>query len=508
MTRPLWSFRLRLLGLVAVALAMPPLPEAGTIEWAKAVNKVLAEIQDANPGQLVDGSEKLLALYGKCTGCRQQAYASRDDRLERLGERPLLHQVQEAEFSEDPVSLSRLYLETGRAEAARDLATRELRRTRFLERRLDLMEVLAGAEHDLGHQKASRKLTRQLLQETPVSSRYCDKALHWMTWLGEDPVIDPTSFMPRDIVTRVEELRRLEQRRGDDAYVGCAMFHALVRWDWFIASSKQVNVSVDPDVLALFPEGIDQPLEDLARRTSDPSARASILLEAARRWITRSDRPRLAGLIEEALRAGPARNIQAGVLVQELYNLPFDQEREREALVQRLIDRFPDSETAVAGCVEFWGILNSPRSDFSSLVPEWKTSCSSLFQRGPNLVRRWQNLIMYTPRDSGRAVEAIPILQAMHPPDEVAPAILLRLSAALREENPEKAWELERLAIHHPQFPGLGHSQDPRIGDFFYWSLFSIPESMKRAEDHDDQETAEFLKELFDRRPGGVRIKL
>jgi hypothetical protein len=70
-----------------------------------------------------------------------------------------------------------LLVETGRATEAKRIVTGELRRTRFLEPRLALLEVLGETEGKLGNLKNQRRLARQLIQETPISLDYCDKAL-------------------------------------------------------------------------------------------------------------------------------------------------------------------------------------------------------------------------------------------------------------------------------------------------------------------------------------------
>ena len=89
----------------------------------------------------------------------------------------------------------RLLIATGRAEEVEAVVTPALKQSTFIEQRLRLLEVLGESYARLGETKRLRPLAKQLLRESPISAIrppfpwiYCEKALRWMSWLGEQPL--------------------------------------------------------------------------------------------------------------------------------------------------------------------------------------------------------------------------------------------------------------------------------------------------------------------------------
>jgi len=466
------------------------IPTLGTLAWAEAVEKTRDDFYRAdNTADLVARSARLLALYHGCTVCRDQIYRLLDYKLKEVyRDENALTKVQEVEFAHDPVSLGRLLARTGRAQEAKRIVTAELRHTRFLERRLALLEVLAEADTKLGDQASARKLARQLLEKAPASPNYCEKALHWMAWLGEEALPDEEFTIPAVTPATFRRVREMEAQRGNDTYVSCLFNHELLSWDRYVREMQQVHVRVDDDVLALCPNGIDVPQQELARRTTDPKARASILLNVARRQFPRAG-PVSIRLISEAKAAGSAPSIQAGAKQMEFATLNLLNDRkEIETLALELIGRFPNSEASCEACEYYWYAITYPWPAFSNRIPEWREKCLSVINGCPDRTQRWKMIGGSFPSVGEHSGEVYEAIVAMKPPDEVLPMVLLRQSEALSKADSMRAWEVEREAIHHPEFSGFSRSSDQH-GD-----------QQLRAESHGDYETALYL-ELLSPRP-------
>jgi hypothetical protein len=251
---------------------------------------------------------------------------------------------------------------------------------------------------------------------------------------------------------------------------------------------KQLNLPVDDEVRALFPNGIDEPQQELARRTTDPKARASIFLSVARRQFPRAG-PVSLKLVSEAKAAGSAPSIQAGAKQMEFaaLSLPGDR-KEIEAHALEVIGRFPDSEASCEACEYYWYAITYPWPAFSNRIPEWREKCLSVINGCPDRTQRWKMIGGSFPSVGEHSGEVYEAIVAMKPPDEVLPMVLLRQSEALSKADSIRAWEVEREAIHHPEFSGFSRSSDQR-GD-----------QQLRAESYGDYETALYL-ELLSPRP-------
>ena len=472
----------------------PPGPasnaEPGTIEWAEAVvaagQNLFQEAPDSTT--LVKRYETLLALYQGCTSCRKRTYEGLDNLLKAKYYDPqALHRMQEAEFKDDPISLGRLYVQTGRLDEAEKIVSDAMKQGGLVERQLDLLEVLGEARSRRGDVRGAQKIARRLLSEMPVSRRYCDRALKWLATLGEEPPPPDDSFHYSDFPVRFERIRNLERVRGNDPYVSCFYSHELVFYDRWVNQRSPYGPPVPAETASLYPKGIDQALKDLAYRTSDPKVRAAILLTAS---FSKSmkDRAEAFALAGEAKSAGTARSIQVGAALQELEVFPVGPDGWRtkyEALVVRLIDTFPEYEAACDGCVAYWSAVNNPWPEFSNRMREWQRRCGETMRSCRNPVDRWLNIASSVGTGVPHAKEVYETLLTFDLPEEVVPLAQLRLSEAIRKSEPERAWQLEREAIHHPECPGLSNR------DF--------GGSARRAEQNGDFETALFVSLLSPR---------
>jgi hypothetical protein len=471
------------------------IPEPGTIEWAEALvaagGSLLQEAPDSTT--LVKRYERLLALDQGCTSCRKRIYEGLENLLKAKYYDPqALHRIQEAEFRDDPISLGRLYVETGRLDEAEKVVSDAMKQGGRVERQLDLLEVLGEARSRRGDVRGAQKIARRLLSEVPVSRRYCDRALKWMATLGEEPVSFEDSFHYSDFPARFERIRNLERARGNDPYVSCFYSHELLFYDRWVNQRSPYGPPVPEETASLYPKGVDQALLDLAHRTPDSKVRAAILLTASFRKSMK-DRAAAFALAQEAKAAGTARSIQVGVALQELEVFPVgpDEERKKyEALVVRLIDSFPEYEAACDGCVAYWSALNYPWPEFSNRMGDWQRRCGETMRSCRNPVDRWRNIAYSFGTAVPHAKEVYETLLTFDLPEPAVPLVRLRLSEAIRSSEPKRAWQLEREAIHHPEYPGLSNSE-------------LLGGSALRAEQNGDFETALFVSLLLPRSFGG-----
>jgi hypothetical protein len=459
------------------------IPAPGTLEWVQALNAAAEGFhkETRNPRELLDQYRPILALYQGCTACKKQTYRQLEHLLQvRFHDKPTLLDVQQVEFADDPASLGRVLVKAGQPRKAKAVVRQALKHEEFVESRLKLLEVLAGAQADLGALRQARSLAKRLLAETPVSRDYCEQALKWRMWLGESPLPDETILDPRSYATKIESVRQLERERGNDPYVSCLYAHYLQSLDRYLEGMKGVGVRKEESAQSLFPDGIEAPLLELARRTPDPKVRASLLLNVAFSMLTK-DRVKGLSLVREAKAAGAAPSIQVGTRRMELSFIDFQahrEEGERNAL--ELIDHFQEYEASCEACALYWSVLNFPWPEYSNRIPEWRKKCRGLLERCPNRTEAWTSISYSFGTGNENAREVYEGLLATDPPDSVLPIVLLRLSDAIRPVDPARAWQLERRAIRNPEYPGLYRSED-RGG------------SLEHAESNGDFETALFL---------------
>ncbi|HEX5044794.1 MAG TPA: hypothetical protein VFV75_17980 [Candidatus Polarisedimenticolaceae bacterium] len=455
------------------------LPAPGALAWAEAVAKAREDFDHAGTGnELAAPYRRLTELYGDCAGCRDGLRRWLERKLKAIpadeGTGTLTLAV---ESDLDPLSRGRLLVQTGRAKQAEQLVTAELQRTTFPEHRMELLEVLGEAKGKLGDAAAQRRIATQLLEQVPVSFNYCDRALVWMSWLGEEPLpsqefVDPASFQQV-----FDRLRALEIARGNDAYASCRVYHTLELWNRTGEGPKR------------FPQGIAGPLRDLARRTTDPKVRASLLLAAAFHVFATPDAKQALPLIREAKAVRDLPSIELGAWRFETIALSLQGRELRQVLAVRMIDRYPRSEASCEGCVEYWNALHHPYPELPpDRTEDWREKCLPVLRQCPDQVASWSRLSTVS-SDAGRSRDMCQAILDMGPPDEVVPAVLLRLAGALRDSEPQRAWENERAAIVHPEYPGLDHEFE------------KYAERQQRAERHGDFETALYLELLT---PHGV----
>jgi hypothetical protein len=461
--------------------------EPGTIPWAEAFAAASEDIRKEAPDSkvVVARYERLLALLRGCTECRRQTYRELEQLLNyEFHDLQALHRIQETEFRDNSVSLGRLYVETCRLDQAEQVVSKSLKRGGFVERRLDLLEVLAEARLARGDVRGARRIAGRLLEETPASRDYCDRALKWLAMMGEEPLPLEKGVGIYDFPARFARVRNLERARGNDPYVSCLYSHELLQYDRRV-SSKNRSGPLPAEVASLYPKGVDEPLHELALRTSNPKIRSSILLSLAFKKLM-EDRKAALALVREAKGAGASRGIQVGALRQELElsSLATSEDRaEYEALSLRLIDVFPEYEAACDGCIGYWSALNHPPPEFSMRIEEWNGKCGELLNRCPDAADRWQRIGAILPVGLPESKQAYERILALHLPDAAVPPLLLRLSEAIRRSEPERSWQLEREAIRHPEYPGLSRMEVR--GD-----------SALRAEQSGDFETALFVSLL------------
>ncbi|MBI3450937.1 MAG: hypothetical protein HY049_18730 [Acidobacteria bacterium] len=398
---------------------------------------------------------------------------------------PAIRRVLEAEFVDDPLSLGRLLNDEGRFLEARHAAELALKHTRFVEKQLDLVEVLANAHAHLKELDEAGRLARRLLDDTPVSSHYCEKALRWWAWLGEEPVPDEHFYRPSDFISKFEHLRELERTRGNVPYVSCLYNHDLLFWDKFVTGSASIGVPVADDVRSLFPDGIEVPQKQLARRTQDPKTRAAILHSVAWRYWTKDTRQSEL-LFREAGETATWRSIEVGTLTSPLLGDDSEHGSELERRALRLINDFPEYEASCEGCVMYCQALMQPWPKFSNRVSEWAGKCLRLMNECPG--DQWGQVVGFFPPANDRAREVYEALLKSGVPDEVIPMLLMRLRAAIGKTDPTLSWSLARKALGNPEFPAV--MLEPRAGAL----------SQREAEEAGDYRSALFL-ELLARHP-------
>ena len=433
--------------------SLASIPPPGTVEWAQAVAAAQEEAWSVQgPEDLERCYKRLLTLYRECRACRRKIVEILERRLEyRPGDATAIRRVLEAEFADDPLSLGRLLNDGGRFEEAKSTVEASLEHTRFVERQLDLLEVLASAHAQLGELSDAGRMARRLLDDTPVSSQYCEKALRWWAWLGEEPVHAEMSFSPHDFISKFEHVRELERTRGNVPYVSCLYNHYLLLLDRYILGMSSAGESVPDDVLSLFPDGIDVPQQQLARRTSDPKVRAALLLNVAWRYWTK-DQHQYELIVREAREAASWRSIEVGTLVTPLMSIP-EARTELEHRALRLIDDFPEYEASCEGCFMYWEALTLPWSQFPNRVKEWEGKCRKLMNECP--VEHWRHVVGFLGTANENSKEVYEALLENGVPDDVLPFLLLRLRTAIGKTDPKRSWSLARRALRHPEFPAM-----------------------------------------------------
>jgi hypothetical protein len=430
-----------------------------------------------NAKELVASYEPLMALNRDCTTCRQRLR----ERVEYLLKNNFNDSVEidqiDEKFAETPLELSRVLLRTGRFEDAHALALREMKKAEFVEDRLRWVEILAEASSRLGNTREAERLIRRLREETPVSPEYCTKVSTWHAWLHGSPVPPMKLTNDSEVVHAVQGMRSLQNNEATDPDDSCLLSHLLVSAGSFASYFKSTEGVGLTGFRALYPEGAESAQLDLARRTQDPKIRAAILLSAANTWRGALGRSGALALIREAKAAGQMPEIEMGALREELSVLyPQSPPEEREqvrALAQTGIARFPTHEVSCVACEQDWyATISVP--DSSPEVPRWWKTCGPYMDRCPDRIDRWTRM--------ASSIGARPDEMGGHPPPEAIPRLLLSRSDAVRPSEPDRALELEREAVRHPQYPGSG--------DTYQF------ERQMRAEDAGDFETALYLELL------------
>lgn len=468
-------------GVPEVSLGNVAPPALGSVEWAVGLDEALRDAERARTSQeLIARSDRVLALYAECPPCRE---ATREHLRHRLADgfrdAQAAEQVEEAGLSSDPVGLSRFLLRAGGHEQARKVAADHLRSIRFVDRRLELLSVLARAHEALGEAGRARSAARRLLAEAPVSADYCRRAVEWWR-LADDELariedaLDPPTYAA--YVERVHELGRTPERM---AYFGCHQSNLILDLASGQAGFPGGEVPQDPV----------EALRLLASETPDPKVRAAILLSAATQRM--SGGPGGVGalpaealpLIRDAAACGDSASIQVGALDLERRALTIVHRDEEAGSVARMIvARYPDYLAACGACETDWYSLLQ-RPDLAAQVPEWSERCSAILAECPDRLRLWSAVASSygTAREESAQVHAA--LLAASPPDEVVPLLLLRLSDTMRTTDPEQAWTLERKAIVH--------------GSFSFWYAWDQrDERRERAEDREDFAAALVLEIL------------
>jgi hypothetical protein len=463
-----------------------PLPKAGSIEWAIA----LAEARDApratskNAKELVESYQPLMALNRDCTTCRQRLR----ERVEYLLKNNFNDSVEidwiDEKFADTALELSRVLLRTGRFKEAHALALREMKKAELVEDRLRWVEILAEASSRLGNTREAERLIRRLREETPVSPEYCTKVSTWQAWLHGSPVPPMKLTNNSEVVHAVQGMRSLQNNATTDADDSCLLSHLLVSAGSFASYFKSADGVGLTEFRALYPEGAESAQLELARRTQDPKIRAAILLSAANTWRGSLGRSGALALIREAKAAGQMPEIEMGALREELSVLyPQSPPEEREqvrALARTVIARFPTHDVSCVACEQDWyAAISVP--DSAQEIPRWWKTCATFMDRCPDRIDRWTRM--------ASSIGARPDEMSGHPPPEAIPRLLLSRGDAARSSDPERALELEREAVRHPQYPGSGDT-------------YQIERQM-RAEDADDFETALYLELLRDPPEGG-----
>lgn len=149
-------------------------------------------------------------------------------------------------------------------------------------------------------------------------------------------------------------------------------------------------------------------------------------------------------------------------------------------VARALIARFPDSISACQACEADWASSARGR-DVPEAIQRWLRDCRSIAARCPERPGMWSRMIRLLPERDRK--ETLDLLLASGLPEDVESLLLLYLGDAIRPADPERALELERQAISHPQY---------WIVRNWYWGTFS----KDRFERQGDIRSALFLELL------------
>jgi len=176
--------------------------------------------------------------------------------------------------------------------------------------------------------------------------------------------------------------------------------------------------------------------------------------------------------------AGPDLSIFMGTRAMELTALDYRQDAARHELALNTLNALPTSTASCEACLADWfwlaGLPDSPAH-----LDEWEHRCRTVIDRCPDRLDRWRLIAQSIGSGSPNARPVYEHLLAMKLPSEVTPVLLLKLSDAIRSDDPTRALRLEHEAILHPQYPGITDTYGRERG--------------LRAEASEDFETALFL---------------
>jgi len=348
-------------------------PPSGSVEWAVALDEALRDAEHARTSQeLIARYDRVLALYVECPPCRETTRERLRRRLaDGFRDAQAAEQVEEAGLSSDPVELSRFLLRAARYDEARRVAAEHLRSIRFVDRRLELLSVLARAHKGLGEAGRARKDARRLLAEAPVSADYCRRAVEWWRLADDELVRIEDELDPLTYAAWVEQTHELGKTTERMLYFRCYQSNLILDLASGQAGFPGGEVPEDPV----------EALRLLANETPDPKVRAAILLSAA---MHRMYGARGAGgnpaealpLIRDAAACGESASIQVGALDLERFALTFvDRDEEAGRVSRTIVARYPDYLAACSACEADWYSLLQ-RPDLTAQVPEWSGRCS------------------------------------------------------------------------------------------------------------------------------------
>lgn len=429
--------------------------EPASIAWAERVAAAESQFRSSRTAQeLVAIGRALIQLHRDCTACRENVYRQLKARLESTVEgRELVPVIEREENADAPLQLGRALLRQGSPLEARAVALREIDRSAFLEEQLEWVELLAHVHVQLGEVQQAERLIKRLRSETPVSPDYCAKEVKWRAWLtGSSETIEPI-VGAASLDRALEEIYAHSQKNPTDPDT-CCRIDRLIDGARAYASSKSRQASAADRLVALIPQGLDAAEVALARRTPDPKIRAAILLSRARRALP-FERSRALELIYEASVAGPDPSIHMGTRAMDLTARDGQQEASRHELALDTLRALPTSTATCEACLSDWywlaGLPDSPAH-----LGEWEHRCRTVIDRCPDRLDRWRLIAQTMGSAMPNARSVYEHLLAMALPSEVTPLLLLKLSDAIRSDDPRRALNLEHEAILHPQYPGIG----------------------------------------------------
>ena len=452
--------------------------EPASIAWAEKVAAAESQFQSCRtPQELVAKGRALIQLYRGCTACRENVYRQFKARLESAVEgRELVPVIEREEFADAPLQLGRALVRQGSPLEAREIALREMDKGTLLEERLEWVELLAHIHIQLGEVQQAERLIQRLRSETPVSPDYCAKEVKWRAWLTGSPETIEPIVNATMLDGALEEIHAHSQRNPTDPET-CCRIDRLIDGARAYASSRSRQASAAERLVALIPQGLDAAEVALARRTPDPKIRAAILLNRASRALP-FERSRALELIHEASVAGPDLSILIGTRAMELTALDGRQDVSRHEVALATLKAFPTSTASCEACLSDWyGLAGLP--DSPAHLDEWEHRCRTVIDRCPDRLDRWRFIAQTIGSALPNARPVYEHLLAMELPSEVTPLLLLKLSDAIRSDDPTRALRLEHEAILHPQYPGIGDTYRRERG--------------LRAEASEDFETALFL---------------